>query len=291
MAGNLYKKAVFTMDVEDWYHLEYLNDIKGLKKTSSTSTKDGIRRYLNLLSKHNIIGNFFIVGNFIQYCRKEIQSIVGAQHEIGLHSFNHDRPITLSEENFLNDLKLNIQALENLGITPKGYRAPCFALGDSFLNLLAKDFKHLLFDSSFINQKEHPLYTPIDLEKLGFIKREEGIFERKGFVEFEVSTTKFYKFNIPISGGGYIRILPWFVYKFFLKKYLRTGKFYTFYIHPFELSNEKISLPKEVSFMNRFRFQYNRKRTYQRIDKTISILKDFGYSFHTFSELTSKESR
>lgn len=290
MVGNLFKKAVFSMDVEDWYHLEYINDLKGLKNTYGTSMKDGIQKYLKLLAKYNIKANFFIVGNFVQYCPLEIQSIVDAQHEVGLHSYNHDRPITLSEENFLYDLNQNIQALENLGITPRGYRAPCFALGDSFLNLLSKDFKHLLFDSSYINQKEHPLYTPIDLEKLEFIKREEGIFERNNFVEFEVSTLKFYKFSIPISGGGYIRILPWFIYKFLLKKYLRTGKFYTFYIHPFELSNEKISLPKEVSFMNRFRFHYNRNKTYRRIEKTISLLKEYGYSFNTFSELITNKS-
>lgn len=289
MEGNLYKKAVFSMDVEDWYHLDYIDNLKDFKYTNDLSMKDGIQKYLNILSNNNINANFFIVGNFIQYCQLEIQSIIAAQHEIGLHSFNHDRPIKLNEESFLDDLRLNIQALENLGVTPKGYRAPCFALGDSFLNLLAKDFKQLLFDSSFINQKEHPLYTPIDLNKLEFIKREEGIYERNGFVEFEISTVKFYKFNIPISGGGYIRILPWFVYKFLLKKYLKTGKLYTFYIHPYELSNKKISLPKGVSILNRFRFHYNRKKTYRRIEKTISLLKRYGYSFHTFSELTASE--
>ena len=272
------------MDVEDWFHLEYINDYK---HSSEMSMKDGIQKYLNLLSKYDIRANFFIVGNFIQYCPVEIQSIIEAQHEIGLHSFNHERPIKLSEKSFLDDLKQNIQVLENLGITPKGYRAPCFALGNSFLNLLARDFKQLIFDSSFINQKEHPLYTPINLDKLEFVKREEGIFERNGFLEFEVSTIKFLKLSIPISGGGYIRILPWFVYKFLLKKYLKTGKLYTFYIHPFELSSKKISLPKEVSILNRFRFHYNRKKTYKRIEKTISLLKRYGYSFHTFSELTT----
>jgi len=286
MEENLCNKAVFSMDVEDWFHLEYINNCS---YSDEISMKDGIQMYLNLLSKYDIRANFFIVGNFIQNCTSEIQSIVDAQHEIGLHSFNHERPITLSEKSFLDDLKLNIQALENLGITPKGYRAPCFALGNSFLNLMAKDFKQLLFDSSFINQKEHPLYTPIDLDKLEFIKREEGIFERNGFLEFEVSTLKFFKFNIPISGGGYIRILPWFVYKFLLKKYLKTGKFYTFYIHPFELSRKRISLPKEVSIINRFRFHYNRKKTYRRIEKTISLLKRYGYSFHTFSELINNK--
>ena len=288
MEGNFCRKAVFSMDVEDWFHLEYIN---GLKKIEKLSMKDGILKYLNILSKYDIRANFFIVGNIIPYCIEEIQSIIDAQHEIGLHSFNHDRPITLSEENFLDDLIQNIQSLENLGVTPKGYRAPCFALGNSYLNLLARDFKQLLFDSSFINQKEHPLYTPLDLNKLEFKKREEGIFEKNGFLEFEVSTVKFFNFRIPISGGGYIRILPWFVYKFLLKKYLKTGKFYTFYIHPFELSNRKISLPKEVSIFNRFRFHYNRRKTYQRIEKTISLLKRYGYSFHTFSELTTDKSQ
>ena len=277
------------MDVEDWYHLDYINKVVKSSKTRNISMKDGIRKYLNLLSKYDFKANFFIVGNFIQHCLKEVNLIIEGEHEIGLHSFNHDRPINLSEEDFLNDLKQNIKEIENLGVAPKGYRAPCFALGNSFLNILAKDFNQLLFDSSYINQKEHPLYTPIDLNELEFVKKEDGIFERNGFTEFEVSTIKLYRFNIPISGGGYIRMLPWFFYSFLLKRYLKTGKFYTFYIHPFELSDQKIFLPKEISFVNRFRFHYNRKKTYKRIEKTINLLKEYGYSFHTFSELSAKK--
>mgnify|MGYP001111224522 CR=1 FL=1 len=287
MEEGLFKKAVLSMDVEDWYHLEYINNLKDFNNINGPSMKDGIQKYLDILSKYNLKANFFLVGNFIQNCTKEIQAIIDSQHEIGLHSFNHDRPITLSTEEFINDLEQNIEKVESLGIKPKGYRAPCFALGNSFLDLLARDFKNLLFDSSYIDQKEHPLYTPIDLNKLNFRKSTDGIFKKNGFTEFEVTTIKIYKYSIPISGGGYIRILPWFIYRFLLKSYLKTGQFYTFYIHPFELSEQKISLPKGVSYINRFRFHFNRKKTYRRTEKTIQLLKEYGYSFHTFSELTA----
>ena len=95
--------------------------------------------------------------------------------------------------------------------------------------------------------------------------------------------------NVPISGGGYLRILPWFLYKYLLKKYLKTNKLYTFYIHPFELSNTHVFLPKGVSFINKFRYNYNRKKTYKRIIKTIELLFNYGYTFKTYSELINNK--
>ena len=56
------------MDVEDWFHLEYINNYK---YSDEMSMKDGIQKYLNLLSKYDIKANFFIVGNFVQYCPLE----------------------------------------------------------------------------------------------------------------------------------------------------------------------------------------------------------------------------
>lgn len=273
------------MDVEDWFHLEYFNKVCIPKKDKIQSNKDGITNYLNLLSKYNIRGNFFIVGNFINSISEEIYTIHQRGHEIGVHSFEHKRPITMGKDEFIKDLTKNINKLRYLGIEPIGYRAPCFALGNKLLEVLSSNFKQLLFDSSFINQKEHPLYTPLDLNKLDFLEREKGIFEKNGFFEFEVSTTNFLGINIPISGGGYIRILPWFVYKFLLIKYLKTGKFYSFYVHPFETSQKDIDLPKGISLIKKIRFNYNRKKTIKRIEKTIQLLKKFNYSFHTYSEL------
>ena len=62
--------------------------------------------------------------------------------------------------------------------------------------------------------------------------------QKNNFNVFEVSTLKLGKFNIPVSGGGYIRFLPWFLYKILLKIYLKIIHFIILYTS-FELSKEK----------------------------------------------------
>lgn len=286
MVESYYKKAVLSMDVEEWYHLDYINLTSFSEIKDSFSNKDGIINFLKILSEYNLKANFFIVGELIKPLKDEIIQIAKLGHEVGLHSFLHRRPINLSNEEFIEDVQFNINALKEMNITPIGYRAPCFALGGVHLNNLMENFRELRFDSSYIDQNEHPLYSPINLSSLNFKERNKGVFvSNSGFHEFEMTTIKFLGLNIPISGGGYLRILPWFFYKFLLEQHLKTGQFYAFYIHPFELSSNSPLFSSNVSFLNKLRFHYNRKKTIMRIKRTIRLLKKYDYSFHTFSEL------
>ena len=74
----------------------------------------------------------------------------------------------------------------------------------------------------------------------GFEKISECVFKDESFFEFEATTLRVLNKNVPISGGGYLRILPWSLMKFFLLKHIAKNNIYTFFIHPFELSNKQI---------------------------------------------------
>ena len=65
----------------------------------------------------------------------------------------------------------------------------------------------------------------------GFEKQQIDIYKKDFFKVFEVSTIKFLGINIPIAGGGYLRIIPWPLYKWLLKKYLKKTNFINFFIH------------------------------------------------------------
>ena len=197
------------------------------------------------------------------------------------------RPTELDNKNFINDLKFSQNITNALRIKKLGYRAPCFSLGREKLDcLISTDL--FLYDSSMIEQKEHPLYTKLDLT--GFRRIRDSVFKKDDFYELEVSTYKFLNFNLPISGGGYLRIIPWPIYKFFLKLYLKKSRTYLFYIHPFELSNQRITLPNGTNLISKFRFCYNRKKTLKKIQKTINLLKELGYEFKTYTDLIDENS-
>jgi len=280
------KYAVLGMDVEDWFHLDYFN-----KKECDTSqsTMDGLGIYLDLLKQYNIKTTFFIVGELVSKYEKELKRIIAEGHEIALHSYLHVRPLNLNIEDFIKDTERGLFILKNvLGIDAKGYRAPCFSLDRERLNIL-KDKFNLSYDSSKIKFDSHDLYGRIDLD--GFQELRPDVYQKDNFFEFEASTVEVFGKSIPVSGGGYLRLFPWFVTKILLKKYLKSSGNYFFYIHPFEFSkNYAINVPQNTNRKTKFRFDAGRKSVHTKMHKLIKLLKENQYEFVTFQELVKRNS-
>ena len=273
------KIAVFSIDVEEWYHLEYF---KNSETDKSKSVMDGLHTFIKIVNKHNIKASFFIVGELIQSLKKTIIKLDKEGHDIGLHSYFHKRPIVQNMNEFIKDTEDTVSEMKF--ILPNnsfGYRSPCFAIDRQRLDEIIK--LGLQYDASKITQKEHPLYVNLDLD--GFEKQERDIYKKDSFKVFEVSTIKFLGINIPIAGGGYLRIIPWPLYIWLLKKYLKKSNFINFFIHPFELSNANFDLPDNTSPLTKFRYNYKRNKVEKRLNRIINLLEENGYSFKTFSQI------
>src|SRR5256885_8349523 len=50
-----------------------------------------------------------------------------------------------------------------------------------------------------------------------------------------MSAAKFLGVQVPVSGGGYFRILPYWLTRAGLKQIERRGRPFTFYLHPWEV--------------------------------------------------------
>ena len=59
-----------------------------------------------------------------------------------------------------------------------------------------------------------------------------------------------------------------------------------FFRSPFELTNEEVRIPKDVSFLTKLRFKLGRSSTANRLKKLLIILKE-GFEFVTFLNLKS----
>ena len=273
------KIAVFSIDVEEWYHLEYFKNSKTDKKKS---VMDGLHTFIKIVDKHNIKASFFIVGELIQTLKKTIKNLDIEGHDIGLHSYFHKRPVVQNINEFIKDTKDTLSEMKS--ILPNnsfGYRSPCFAIDRERLDEVIK--LGIKYDASKITQKEHPLYVNLDLD--GFEKQERDIYKKDFFKVFEVSTIKFLGVNIPIAGGGYLRIIPWPIYIWLLKKYLKESTFINFFIHPFELSSMNFDLPENTPYLTKFRYNYKRNKVEKRLNRIIELLKENDYNFKTFSQL------
>lgn len=279
------KYAVLSMDVEDWYHLDYFNKNEC---NLNQSTLDGIDIYLDLLDQYDIKTTFFIVGELVEALKDKIKLIQDKGHEVSLHSHSHVRPLQLNLEDFRKDTLLGIESFKKfVEIDVKGYRAPCFSLDRDRLEILRELGFH--FDSSKIKFDQHDLYGRIDLSD--FSESGPNIYNQDGFFEFEASTVEVLGKSIPVSGGGYLRIFPWKLTKALLKKYFKTNKHYFFYIHPFEFSkNYNVEIPETTSFLTKLRFRKGRKTVSYKMHKLITLLKENNYEFVTFNQIMKNES-
>ena len=272
------KYAVISMDVEDWYHTYFA----GQAVDRSASMMDGLDIVLDIMKQYHIHGSFFVVGELVGMLEDKLRKMDREGHDISCHGNIHIRPMSLSEEQFENQLLDGKRALETaLGHNVLGYRAPDFALDDERQRIVERcGFR---YDSSKLKPQKSSKYGFMSLP--GFCEEKPCIHRRNGFVEFEVSTQPLGSLNM-LLGGGYIRMLPWFFMKYMTQKYINTGKPYVMYIHPIDLSAKAIPKMKKMGFSKYLRTHIGRGRPMQRrLRKVIELLQRNGYEFVTFAQL------
>ena len=175
------KKVILSMDIEDWYHLDYFNQDECDKEYSFL---DGLDVYLEILEKHDIKSDFFVVGEIASKLSSVLKKISASGHSIGSHGWDHKRPIMIQKKDFRNDIIRTKVEIENIiGSSVSGYRAPCFSIDRERLDIVQE--AGYLFDSSRIDFDSHPLYKKINMSD--YTKLEENIYRKEDFFEFFLS--------------------------------------------------------------------------------------------------------
>lgn len=273
------KTAVLSMDVEDWYHLYYF-----LGKADKNYTMlDGFKNYIELMNKNDIKTTFFVLGELAKDNKELLNYAVDCGHEIACHGMRHIRPMDLSVDEFAAELKDAKQTLEDvIGREVVGYRAPCYGIDDERYKVVQETgFK---YSSSKMNVKGHPLYGELNLDE--FEQVSDGIYKKSDMTEFALSTEKFLGKDIAVSGGGWIRLLPWnFLMKPLIKKHTLSNDTYFLYIHPFELSKKPMPKVKNTGILTEIRAHKGLGKVDVKIEELIKILKCNEFSFSTFREL------
>jgi polysaccharide deacetylase family protein (PEP-CTERM system associated) len=277
------KKAVLTLDVEDWYHLDYFDRNECNTKNSLL---DGLDVYVELLDSLSLPSSFFVLGEIAERKVRFFQDLIKAGHDVGSHGWNHIRPMTLKIDEFRADLHRSREIMVEInGERGFGYRAPCFSLDRERLDIVrAAGFA---YDSSRIEFGNHPLYGSIDMS--GYEHLSHMIYRSGDFMEFEATTLPVLGKNIPISGGGYLRLFPWLIMENLVKKYLKKNDLYVLYIHPFELSSLPVpAIPNSTPIVTKFRYLHGRGSVVAKITSLVKLLRSNGYEFTTFSAIQNE---
>lgn len=273
------KFAVLSMDVEDWYHLYYFLG----KADTSYSMLDGFTNYVDLLNKHNIKTTFFVLSELADIAKSQLLYASSCGHEIACHGKTHIRPLDLSPSDFEAQITEAKSKLEDTIIKEViGYRAPCYGIDDERYKIIQKaGFK---YSSSKMDVPGHPLYGELDLSD--FKQPIKGIYTKDGMTEFALSTQKFCGKHIAVSGGGWIRLLPWKpLMKPLIKTYLNDAEIYTLYIHPFELSKREMPKVPDTGILTNIRARRGLGKVDGRIEQLIEMLEENNFSFYTYKEI------
>lgn len=195
---------------------------------------------LDLLDETNTKATFFILGHLASYRKNLVKDIIARGHEIGLHSQNHEPMFTLSPEQAREDVATSQKIVTDIiGEAVYGFRAPYFSIIKENLWLLEilADLG-LTYDSSIF---------PVKLPRYGIenFSPEDSLYQLpsgKEIVELPMTTATFMNRAWPVSGGGYIRLMPEVLIKKVFKNFEKNKTDSMIYMHPYEFDSEKIEV-------------------------------------------------
>ncbi len=227
-----------TVDLEDWFVVENLKeniDYTEWKSLPSRVEKN-TARLLELFDYYGVRATFFVLGWVADRFPKLIYMIASYGHEIGCHSYLHNRVDKMRRDEFEKDTRRAVKAIADAsGVYPAGYRAPSWSINSNIdwaFEVLAD--LNFMYDSSLYPIK-HDIYGDPEAPREIFnMELKNG----KTLYEIPASTINLFGKNFPVGGGGYLRHSPlWFTSKM-IRRLNRVNRPAVLYIHPWELDDE-----------------------------------------------------
>ena len=224
-----------SVDVEDYFQVSAFDGVvdRSLWHTFESRVSANTERLLALFDEAGVRGTFFVLGWVAERHPALVRRIHAAGHELASHGYGHELVYDLTPEAFCADLARAREAIGNAsGVAVGGYRAPSFSITERSLwaldVLVAEGYT---YDASVYPIRHDRYGIPSWPRHLTRIARPGG-----SIWEFPGSTINVGGVNLPIGGGGYFRLLPyWWTAKGFQRLNRREGRPGVFYLHPWEI--------------------------------------------------------
>ena len=274
------KYAVFTMDVERFSDTEC---IQNLGVPVNADMLDGFDAYMEIMDRHGIKNTLFTIGELAPKIADRLRPHLASGHDLAMHSYNHTPPLQEPLERFREEIRRAKDRMTELfGVEVSGFRAPCFSMDDDRLEVLRElGFR---YDSSYLNY--YPAKHTRKLRMQGFRQLRQSIFRRDEFYEFGLSTGNVMGMPFPVSGGGYVRLTPWFFIGPMIRHHIRKNDYYVFYLHPFELTRQKVPAIRNLRGYDQYYIRRGIRTYSRRVERIIRMLQRQNYEFVTFDQLT-----
>jgi polysaccharide deacetylase family protein (PEP-CTERM system associated) len=231
-----------TVDVEEYFQVEglarHVDRAEWDRLESRVEGETG--RLLDLFAREGTKATFFTLGWVARRHPALVRRIVREGHELGSHGDAHRMITQMSRAEFREDIRAAKKTLEDTaGVAVEGYRAPTFSVvKDTLWALDELREAGFTYDASVFPIR-HDRYGIPDAPRWPY-RIENG--PGAGLVEFPSSTLRVAGKNIPLGGGGYLRLLPMAYTLQGLRRLDAEGAFMV-YLHPWEIDAQQPRFP------------------------------------------------
>jgi polysaccharide deacetylase family protein (PEP-CTERM system associated) len=266
-------KNVLTIDVEDYFHVAAL--AKSIKPEDwdaiSPRVSTNIHQLLDLFDEKNVKATHFVLGWVAERFPDLIREIDSRGHEIASHGYSHQLVYTQTPALFETETRDSKNLLEDIiGKPVHGYRAASYSITRKSLwalDILAE--LGFLYDSSIY---------PVVHDRYGIKGSPEypHVLEtpaKQRLVEYPLSTYRLLGQTIPVAGGGYFRLYPYWLSRFFFRSINKSSAPFVFYFHPWEIDPDQPRI--KAGLLSQFRHYNNLDKSQDRLS---SLLTDFGFT-------------
>jgi polysaccharide deacetylase family protein (PEP-CTERM system associated) len=266
-------KNVLTVDVEDYFHVAAL--AKSIRPEDwdaiSPRVSTNVHQLLDLFDEKGVKATHFVLGWVAERFPELIREIDSRGHEVASHGYSHQLVYTQTPALFETETRDSKNLLEDIiGKPVQGYRAASYSITRKSLwalDILAElGFK---YDSS-IFPIAHDRYGITGSPKFPHVLQTPN---KNTMVEYPLSTFQIMGQSIPVAGGGYFRLYPYWLSRFFYRKINQQLAPFVFYLHPWEIDPDQPRV--KASLLSEFRHYNNLDKGYRRLSR---LLTDFSFT-------------
>jgi polysaccharide deacetylase family protein (PEP-CTERM system associated) len=238
-------RNAISIDLEEWFHPEIL---RGRFQTAEWPALPAraphvVARLLEILDEADVAATYFVLGWVAERHPEIVPRLAAAGHEVASHGYAHAMITQQTPEEFDQDLKRSLEILRGQsGQAVVGYRAPSFSVMRETLWAFDVMIEHGIEYDSSIYPVHHDRYGIPEAPRQPYRVARRGAVE---LWELPPPTLRIGNKNIPVAGGGYLRLLPYAVTAFALRRLNAQGIPGIVYTHPweFDVQQPRVALP------------------------------------------------
>jgi polysaccharide deacetylase family protein (PEP-CTERM system associated) len=262
------RAALLTVDVEDWFHMNYRSWSPPAGWDPPRRVVEATRRVLELLAAHGRRGTFFVLAAAARDAPGLVREIAAAGHEVACHGLEHTLLYASDREHVERDLRDARRLLEDeLGAAVVGFRAPSWSITSAALwaldAIVAAGFR---YDASLFPVRNY-LYG-LDEAPL----RPSWVRTPGGAVLLEVPAPAVVlgPLRAPHGGGFYLRVLPLWAERLAQRRRLARGEPALVYLHPRELDTVRHTVP--LALGERLIQELGMRGIARKLDRLVALL-------------------